>query len=514
MPDSLKAFEAAEITTPGVEGSSDVAAILCVDDEAIVCALLDRLLRDMGHEPIVATSVGEAIELLSRHRIDLVIVDCVMPDRDGLQLLDFIQNEGLNVPTIVTSGYSTAEHALAATQHGAVDFMTKPLRVESVQLAVKSALIVDRLRRENEESRREISSLRGPRAIVGESESIRDLLEALDVVAPTSAAVLLHGEVGTRKALFAREIHSRSPRYDRPFVRISCAATPEASLESVLFGHEPHSIAGDGANSVLLGGLERANGGSILLDEVSELPLHVQGKLLRALQEKRVQRIGSQHPIRIDVRTIATTHRDLAAEVEAGRFSRELYAFLSVVSIRTPPLRERLEDLPRLVETFVDWNSRQLGMKAPAIPPETLDYLRKRPWPGNVRELANAVERAMILHEGVALTPEAFGRTPYGVGAAFRDPESGRIANRGVTSATAEDDVLDIRTLERLAIHRALKKTGGHKAKAAELLGINERTLRNKLKAESLPVWVSTTDEPGLARLEPEDSPTEGTSER
>lgn len=470
-----------------------MAAILCVDDEPTICALLDRLLGDMGHEPHTAGSVNEAIEMLSRLRIDLLIVDCVMPDRDGLQLLDYIRSEGMHVPAIVMSGYSTAEHAQAATRHGAVDFLSKPLRSESVQLAVRSALIVDRLRRENEESRREITSLRGPRVVVGESEALRDLLEALDVVAPTGAPVLLHGEVGTRKSLFAREIHARSPRYDQPFVRLSFASIPENSIESAIFGHEANAVAGGG--SVMVGALERASRGTILLDEVSDLPLHVQGRLLRALQEKRIQRIGGTHPIPIDVRTIATTHRDLPAEVEAGRFSRELYAHLAVVSIRTPPLRERLEDIPRLVETFVEWTARQLGMKAPAIPPETHDYLRKRPWPGNVRELANAVERAMILHEGSALTPEAFGRVPYGIG-----------SSEGPRERTPAEDVLDIRTLERLAIHRALKKTGGHKAKAAELLGINERTLRNKLKAETNPVWVSSSDEgPGMTRLESEE---------
>ncbi|HEU4724806.1 MAG TPA: sigma-54 dependent transcriptional regulator [Candidatus Eisenbacteria bacterium] len=481
-----------------------MAAILCVDDESSVCALLDRFLRDMGHEPHTAGSVSEAIEILSRVRIDLLIADCVMPDRDGLQLLDYIRSEGMNIPAIVMSGYSTAEHAQAATRHGAVDFLTKPLRAESVQLAVKSALIVDRLRRENEESRREITSLRGPRVIVGESEALRDLLEALDVVAPTGASVLLHGEVGTRKSLFAREIHARSPRYDQPFVRISFAATPENSVENALFGHEPNAV---GAGSpVFVGALERASRGTILLDEVSEIPLHMQGKLLRALQEKRVLRIGGTHPIPIDVRTISTTHRDLPAEVEAGRFSRELYGHLAVVSIRTPPLRERLDDIPRLVETFVDWTARQLGMKSPAIPPETLDYLRKRPWPGNVRELANAVERAMILHEGAALTPEAFGRVPYGVAqTTSAGADSGPNGSWDGGGRTPAEDVLDIRTLERLAIHRALKKTGGHKAKAAELLGINERTLRNKLKAETLPVWVSTSDGPGLTRLESEE---------
>ncbi len=473
-----------------------MATILCVDDDPAVCALIDRLLREMGHEPVLAGSVNEAIEILTRLRIDLLLADCVMPDRDGLELLYFVRDEGLRVPTIVMSGYSTAEHAQAAARHGAVDFLSKPLRVESLHLSVKNALLVDRLRRENEESRREISILRGPRAIVGASEALRDLLEALDVVAPTSAPVLLHGEPGTRKALFAREIHARSPRYDQPFLTFSCAATPEAAMESAMFGHEPK--AGSGAGSLQIGALERASRGTLLLDEVSELRLHVQGKLLRALQERRVQRLGGTHQSPIDARVIATTNRDLASEVAAGRFMRELHDHLSVASIRIPPLRERLDDIPQLVETFVEWNASQFGLRVPAVPPETYEYLRRRQWPGNTRELANAIERAMLLRSGPVLLPESFGRLPFGA----EQSAGGSVSRHGSASddATKEagtDDVLDIRTLERLAIHRALKRTGGHKAKAAELLGINERTLRNKLNAEALPVWVSSSDESG-----------------
>lgn len=485
-----------------------MATILCVDDDSAVCALLDQLLRDAGHEPILAGSVNEAIEVLTRLRVDLLIADCVMPDRDGLELLYYVRDEGLHVPVIIISGYSTAEHAQAAARHGAVDFLTKPLRAESLHLSVKSALIVDRLRRENEESRRELSILRGPQAIVGESEALHDLLEALDVVAPTGATVLLHGEPGTRKGLFAREIHARSPRYDQPFLTFSCPATPEGAVESALFGHEPKAIAGTG--SLLIGALERASRGTLLLDEVSELRPHVQGRLLRALQERTVQRLGGSHPIQIDVRVIATTHRDLASEVEAGRFLHELHAHLSAVSIRIPPLRERLDDIPPLVENFTEWNARQLGLRTPAIPPETYEYLRKRPWPGNIRELGNAIERAMLRRSGSVLTPESFGRASFGA-----EQSAGELASRDRSAggAAAEhgsaDDVLDIRTLERIAIQRALKKTGGHKAKAAELLGINERTLRNKLKAEALPVWVSSSDDSSLSPEGEKGSPEE-----
>lgn len=487
-----------------------MATILCVDDDSAVCAFLEDLLRRAGHEPILASSVNEAIEVLSRLRIDLLIADCVMPDRDGLELLYYVRDEGLHVPIILVSGYSTAEHAQAAARHGAVDFLAKPLRAESVHLSVKSALIVDRLRRENEESRRELSILRGPQGIVGESEALQDLLEALDVVAPTGATVLLHGEPGTRKGLFAREIHARSPRYNQPFLTFSCPATPEGAVESALFGHEPNAIVGAGAGSLLVGALERASRGTLLLDEVSELLPHVQGRLLRALQERKIQRLGGTHSIQIDVRLIATTNRDLASEVEAGRFLRELHSHLSAVSIRVPPLRERLDDIHALVENFTEWNARQLGLKVPTIPPETFEYLRKRPWPGNIRELRNAIERAMLRRSGSVLTPESFGRASLGAEhSAGDDASRDRPAGEGARAHGAADDILDIRTLERIAIQRALKKTGGHKANAAKLLGINERTLRNKLKAEEVPVWVSSIGDSKLPLEEEKDEPEE-----
>lgn len=265
-------------------------------------------------------------------------------------------------------------------------------------------------------------------------------------------------------------------------------------MESAMFGHEPNAVTGKG--SLLVGALERASRGTLLLDEISELRLHVQGRLLRALQEKKIQRLGGTHPIQIDVRVIATTTRDLASEAAAGRFMRELHGYFSVVSIRVPPLRERLDDIPPLVGMFVEWNARQLGLRVPAIPPETFEYLRQRPWPGNIRELANAIERAMLLRTGPVLLPESFGRhaldrRPSAEGGA---PDHRAAAGSAAGRGSAED-ILHIRTLERIAIHRALKKTGGHKAKAAELLGINERTLRNKLKAEALPVWVSNSED-------------------
>lgn len=472
-----------------------MGAILCVDDEPAVGAVLEHVLEDLGHEPVLAGSVDEAIQILSHQRVDLIIADCIMPGRDGFELLDHLREQGLEIPIIIMSGYSSVEHAVVAMRRGAVDYLTKPLRSESIRIAVKNALEVDRLRRENDEARREIIALRGTRSIVGDSPALREVMGAIDAVAPTRAAVLLQGESGTGKELFAREIHARSPRHDHPFVTVNCAALPEGLVESAMFGHERGAFTG--ATARMPGAFERATRGTLLLDEITEMRLDLQSKLLRALQEQEIERVGGIQPIKVDVRVIATTNRELEAEVEAGRFRRDLYFRLNVVAIRTPPLRERPEDIPVLVEHFVDRNALELGLKPPVILPETYDYLRKRSWMGNIRELANAVERAMILHSGPTLTPESFD--PPWAGALRAGEAFVRVSQAPVVPAgpepsmavsgsapAADDSVLDLHELERIAIRRALLRTGGHKTKAAELLGINERTLRNKLRAEPL----------------------------
>jgi len=465
-----------------------------VDDEPAVGAVLEHVLGDLGHESVLSGSVDEAIQHLTQQRVDLIISDCIMPGRDGFELLDYLREQGLEIPIIIMSGYSSVEHAVVAMRRGAVDYLTKPLRAESIRIAVKNALEVDRLRRENEEARREIIALRGTRSIVGVSPTLRDVMGAIDAVAPTRAAVLLQGESGTGKELFAREIHARSPRRDHPFVTVNCAALPEGLVESAMFGHERGAFTG--ATARMPGAFERATRGTLLLDEITEMRLDLQSKLLRALQEQEIERVGGIQPIKVDVRIIATTNRELEAEVEAGRFRKDLYFRLNVVAIRTPPLRERLEDIPVLVEHFIDRNARELGLKPPTVLPETYDYLRRRSWTGNIRELANAVERAMILHSGLTLTPETFENPSTGAQRAEAEPfipaphapvvpgRADRSASVDGIEADSEDAVLDLHELERIAIRRALLKTGGHKTKAAELLGINERTLRNKLKSE------------------------------
>ncbi len=339
-----------------------------------------------------------------------------------------------------------------------------------------NALEVTRLRRENEDFRREIRSLRGERVIVGESRALRAAMETVAAVAPTRATVLIQGESGTGKELIARAVHDQSPCRDQLFVTVNCAALPEGLVESALFGHERGAFTGATARS--LGAFERAHRGTLLLDEISEMRLDLQPKLLRAIQEQEIERVGGEQPIRVDTRIIATTNRDLRAEVEAGRFREDLFYRLHVVPIRTPPLRERLEDLPMLVEHFAAAAAARLGIRAPRVQAEAIEGLKHRSWPGNIRELANVVERAVILDRSGSLTPGSFDNSHDRVAAHYAG--GGGPPTAAVLAARPEL-ALDLAELERLAIQRALLATGGHRAKAADLLGISERTLRNKL---------------------------------
>jgi len=448
-----------------------MSTILCIDDEPSVGVVLEHALTQMGHQPVLATSVDEGLRALAQQPVDLIISDYRMPDATGLDLLEALRQQGYEVPVIIMTGYSSIEHAVLSMKHGAVDYLSKPLRQETLRIAVTNALEVNRLRRENEEFRREINSLRGARTIVGESRALRTAMETIAAVAPTRATVLLEGESGTGKELFARALHEQSPRAHQPFVTVNCAALPEGLVESTLFGHERGAFTGASARAH--GAFERAHGGTLLLDEISEMRLDLQSKLLRAIQEQEIERVGGHQPIKVDVRIVATTNRDLLAEVQADRFRRDLYYRLNVMPIRTPPLRERLEDVPLLVDHFVRTAATSLGVRPPEVPPETLELLQRRPWPGNIRELANVIERAVILCRGGRLLPAAFGDGLPAVAA--------RAAGSSPAGATPEMPI-NLRELERLAIERALKATGGHRVRAAELLGISERTLRNKLK--------------------------------
>ncbi|MBA3556261.1 MAG: sigma-54-dependent Fis family transcriptional regulator [Gemmatimonadales bacterium] len=448
-----------------------------MDDEPAVGVMVEHAVNQMGHRCLLAAGVDEGMKLLERSPVDLIVADYQMPEKTGLELMTLLEQEGLRIPVIIMTGYSSIEHAVVSIRSGAIDYLTKPVRAESLRIAISQALEVLRLRRENETFRRELLHLRTSRVLIGESPAWRRVLETLDSVAPTKATVLLEGESGTGKELVARAIHERSPRHSAPFVTVNCAALPEGLVESALFGHERGAFTGATARTA--GAFERAHGGTLLLDEISEMRLDLQSKLLRAIQEQEFERVGGSQSVRVDVRLLATTNLDLKSEMAAGRFRSDLYYRLNVVPIRTPALRERADDIPRLVHHFVQRAAASLGLPAPDFAPETLHLLQSYAWPGNVRELANAVERAIILSRGPVLMPEAF--------ASHLEPLEPRSENGAPPIPIVSPDPelpLDLGELKRQAIARALAATGGNRTRAAKLLGISERTLRNRLKSE------------------------------
>jgi DNA-binding NtrC family response regulator len=426
---------------------------------------------------VLAGSVASALAAVGRGDIDLIIADYVMPGSTGLDLLKLLAEQGHRIPVIIMTGYSSIESAVTSIKSGAIDYITKPVRPETLEIAVNQALEVIRLRRENESFRTEIRKLRSSRELIGESPLFRRVMETIAAVAPTRATVLLEGESGTGKELFARAIHDSSPRADGPFVTVNCAALPEGLVESALFGHERGAFTGATARAA--GAFERAHGGTLLLDEISEMRLDLQAKLLRAIQEQEFERVGGSQSIRVDVRLIATTNRNLKAEVDAGRFRSDLYYRLNVMPIRTPPLRERVQDIPRLAHHFLQRAVSTLGTQAVRIAPDAMVVLQRQIWPGNVRELANLIERAAILGRGDTILASAFTDESRGVVA----EESAGAAESATAAAIGPQDdlVFDLHELERRAIDRALAATGGNRTRAARLLGISERTLRNRL---------------------------------
>jgi len=466
-----------------------MATILYVDDEPAIGLILEDTLERAGHTTVGAHSVPEALQALAKGHVDLIISDYRMPGLTGLEFLELLQQEGYDVPLIMLTGYATIEHAVAAIKAGAVDYITKPVRPEQLELSVAQALEVVRLRRENDTLRREVMELRSERAIIGESVQIQRLLQTVTTAAPTRATVLLEGESGTGKELFARAIHDASDRRDRPFIKLNCAALPEGLVESALFGHEKGAFTG--AIKRVEGAFERAHLGTLLLDEVSEMRLDLQAKLLRVLQEQEFERVGGSSPIKVDVRIIATTNRNLATFAEQGHFRQDLFFRLSVLPISLPPLRERQGDIPLLAQRFAVRIANEIGKEIRGLAPETVEMLQRYEWPGNVRELQHAVERAVILATDPVLQPSAFEAQRFGLSLRGTGPVPARsrsaLSPAGLTGAPATPEgalvltSLDVADAESRLIERALAVSGGNRTRAAELLGISVRTLRNKL---------------------------------
>ncbi len=498
-----------------------MATILCVDDEPSVGMILEDALVRAGHESIVVRGVAEALEVLARGGVDLIISDYRMPGQTGLEFLSILSRDGYDVPLIMLTGHASIEHAVASIKAGAIDYITKPIRAQQLELAVDMALDFVRLRRENASLRREIMEYRSERQIVGDSAPVRRILQTVAMAAPTRASVLLQGESGTGKELFARAVHDQSDRRDGPFIQLNCAALPEGLIESVLFGHEKGAFTG--ALKRVEGAFERAHRGTLLLDEISEMRLDLQAKLLRVLQEREFERVGGTNAIRVDVRVIATTNRDLAAEAAAGNFRQDLYFRLNGIHILIPPLRERREDIPHLAMRFAIKMGQELSKDVSAIAPDALAWLQTQEWTGNVRELQSVVERAVIFSTDGVIPLRAFDAGRFGVAPsapvrpvdrALRTSGPQPVVTPGVMAPTSpsygtptynpvytpsmgvpvqgaggalgmpNDVVLNtfnVADAERVLIQRALEASNGNRTRAAELLGMSVRTLRNKL---------------------------------
>jgi DNA-binding NtrC family response regulator len=448
--------------------------ILLVEDKDSLRRVLCLTLENAGYTVTEAADARAAAQEIARVPHRVVLTDLRMPHGSGLDVLRAARAADPDVPVIVMTAYGSIDEAVQAMKDGAHDFLQKPVDSNHLLLLVERALETARLRTENILLREEFSKRYGFPRIIGESDEIKRTVNETQRVAQTEATVLLLGESGTGKELFARAVHHLSPRRDQPFVAINCAAIPETLIENELFGHERGAFTG--ASDRRLGKFELANGGTVFLDEIGELPLAVQGKLLRAIEEKMVDRIGGRAPISVDVRVVAATNRDLREAVSRGEFRRDLFFRLAVFPVEIPPLRERGEDIFLLARHFATQLGKELRGRAATLSEASLEALRTHDWPGNVRELANAIERACILADSNTLEPRDLGLVQ------IPDAAPGAFNELDISGTLSEAADRAVRLVERRKIFEALAAHDGNKTRAAETLGVSYKTLLTKVK--------------------------------
>jgi DNA-binding NtrC family response regulator len=442
--------------------------VLVVEDERNLRELYRDVLEARGLAVVAFDSVGEAEAHLARHEPDMLLLDVKLKDGDGLALLERLRGRGFRAPVVVMTAFGTVERAVQALRAGAADFLVKPFANERLVSSVEGAL---------EEGRRRVEvELAAPAVgLIGADGGLRDVAELLPRVAASESTVLLRGESGTGKELVARAIHAASPRMDGPFISVNCAALPATLLESELFGFERGAFTG--AHARRKGLVETAEGGTLFLDEIGDMSLEAQARLLRVLQEREIVRVGGREPVRVDIRVVAATHRDLEAMAAGGEFRSDLLYRLKVVPIRLPPLRERVQDLPGLIEHFLEKHGTRKKQRPPRPDAETLRKALAYAWPGNVRELENWVERAVVLGR---FDLESLQPAPSQKKEPVPSP-----APAGAPVSNAETPVLTMKEAvaraERAAVIAALQAAGGQKTAAARLLGVSYKTLFNKI---------------------------------
>jgi len=444
--------------------------VLVVDDEENIRVVLRTLLRKHGYEVVVAESGEAAMALIDGFGPDVILTDVRMPKMGGLDLLATLKAKQYPATVIVMSAYGNMDLAIEAMKAGAYDYVSKPFKPDEIVLALRKAEEREVLRRENRALKEQIQKESQFESILAKSAPMVDVFKTIAKIADFKTTVLITGESGVGKELVARAIHARGSRKNAPFVAVNCGAIPENLLESELFGHKKGAFTD--ATTDRRGLFEEADGGTLLLDEIGELPLALQVKLLRALQEESIRRLGEAKDTKIDVRIIAATHRDLTEETKAGRFREDLYYRINVLPIHIPPLRERREDIPLLIDHFVTRNNARLGTQITGLSTEAKKLLLDYSWPGNVRELENTIERAMVLCDGGVIEASDL---PDRIREAM-DPVQVQLASGELSVKKT------VHAIEQILIRRALQKTKGNRTRAAELLEISHRALLYKIK--------------------------------
>lgn len=455
--------------------SSAKGDVLIVDDEPNALKVLSAILSEDDYRVYESTDVDSAIGLIQKNDVDTVITDLKMPGKDGMQLFDYVSEHCPDVPVIFLTAYGTVESAVSAINRGAYYYFIKPPDYLNLKSVLARSVEQRCLKRELGALKKRLSENNGSNRTIGNTPEMRKVLDTIEGIKDSSSSVLIMGETGTGKEPVARALHFGSKKKDTPFIAVNCAAIPKELMESELFGYEKGAFTG--AMAKRIGRFEEASGGTVFLDEIGELELSLQAKLLRVLQEREIERLGSSKRIKVDFRLVSSTNRDLRKEVEAGRFREDLFYRLNVVEIKVPPLRDRKDDIPLLVSEFVnEFCIRENKILTVAV--EVSELLRKYPWPGNVRELRNVIERAVVLSKGDCITMKDLPAEllPSEEKKNTSSEEIGRTSNSDKT----------LRELEFQAIKDALESCGGNKSKASRALGISRKSLYKRMSEISL----------------------------
>jgi two-component system, NtrC family, response regulator PilR len=449
--------------------------ILIIDDEKSIIDLLSVVFKKDGYSVTSALSASKAMSLIDSQEFSLILSDIKLPQMSGMDILKYVKQNKPDIPVVMITAYGTIKQAVEAFKLGAVDYVVKPFDIDELKLVVAQGLEKSRLKQENVFLKRELKDKYGFSNMIGKSKKMRDIYSLIEKIADTDSTVLISGESGTGKEVAARAMHYSSRRKERPFVSVNCGALPENLLESEMFGHVKGSFTGAIAHK--RGMFEVAEGGTLFLDEVGEMAPFTQVKLLRTLQERTIRRVGGTEEILIDVRIIAATNQDLKARLEDGRFREDLFYRLNVISFDMPPLRERKDDIPLLVNHFLEKYCGKMGRRMKRLAPEVINVLEAYAWPGNVRELENIIERTVAIEERETVTRKSL---PDELTAPPRKANSDQAIQAGFDLNAVLDDIT------RRYLEKALDKTSGRLKEAAEVLGVNYRSLRYLIEKHSL----------------------------